>query len=239
MKIIKYLFIFAVCYLLLQRPFVTVVYQVEDDRQLPVHTKQVLGTQIPRKGADISYYQGQVNFVELAQHIDFVYIKATQGETYEDPAYQQNAVAVSETKLLHGAYHFFEPDMDPEAQARHFVHIVKGNGHSLPPMLDVEVSNNESVDSFKQAVSQWLKYVEQALGCTPIIYSYADFWSQYLGPEFNRYPFWLADYSEKPSPPAGVKNWRLWQYSSKGRLPGIEYGVDLDLLIDQELKCHV
>lgn len=210
--------------------------------QVPEHVKSQLGTtsHSAKQGLDIYYASGKVDFNELEkQKIEFVYLKATDGLNYTDPTYQQHVKALEKTQLLSGAYHFFRPADDAVKQAQQFVEQVHLSKHQLPPMLDVEKSGSLSPTEIKKAVKQWLSYVHTALKCKPILYANGYFWSEYLGVEFNQYAFWLADYATTPTLPDGLKNWRIWQYSEKGRIFGVQNTVDLDVLVNNEVHCHV
>lgn len=251
MKLVKYFLIAATIYLVWQRPFVPIHFE-KTKVTLPEHVSQQLGTQAGKAlhGIDISHFQGAVNFNSVAESgIKFVYLKATQGTDFVDPTYQDRISALQQLNsnnkqlkkepLLHGAYHFYQPAQDPVAQAQFFLKQVQNHKHSLPPMLDVEISQGTKPEEIQKGVTAWLAYVQQALNCKPILYSYGDFWTENLGAEFNSFPFWLADYAPHPSVPKGLLNWRLWQYQDKGRVPGIESTVDLDVLLSGEIGCHV
>jgi GH25 family lysozyme M1 (1,4-beta-N-acetylmuramidase) len=66
-----------------------------------------------------------------------------------------------------------------------------------------------------------------AAGYTPAVY-----FNQTLGylslelEELDEYAFWLASYNSKPG---FHYHFDLWQYTSKGRVPGIQGDVDLNL----------
>lgn len=246
MKLVQLGLLVSLLILILQRPFLDLSQQLmpahHAHKQLPTHVVKRMGMTVnnAKQGVDLSHFQGTVNFQEVANSgIHFVYLKATQGTDFIDPSYAAHITAIDKTALLHGAYHYFQPDQDPIAQAKYFLQQVQMSGHVLPPMLDVETTSNESPDSVRKGVAAWLEYVHKALNCRPILYSYGDFWQDNLGPAFNEYPFWLADYSAEPDVPAGLKNMRLWQYSDTGRVPGIENQVDLDVLVSGEVNCHV
>ena len=166
-----------------------------------------------------------------------MYLKATQGVSYVDPTYQTRMAELKNSTLLHGAYHFFEPNKSAEEQAKHFVEQVKQAKHTLPPVLDIEITQEVPPEKITEGVRAWLTYVQEELKCQPMLYSYGSFWEQYLS-EFNSYPFWLADYAKKPTPPDKSDNWRVWQYTDKARVPGIEHKVD-ENIIKRELTCHV
>lgn len=240
MKIIKCSFIFSILYLLTLWPDIH-KFEIIHNIFLPAHAENYFTLSATEKtqGIDISEYQGKVDFKILEKtSVRFVYIKATQGADYVDPTYIIHRNALSDSKLLSGAYHFYDPNDDPVTQAHHFVSQVKSSKHFLPPMLDVEQTGKLSPSEIKVGIKQWLDYVEKALDCRPIIYSYGDFWLENIGPSFNTYDFWLADYAEKAQPPEGLSNWRVWQYSSEGRLPGVQNSVDLDVVVAGELSCN-
>lgn len=228
------------------RPHVTFI-QSPKQHDLPPHVKQYFGISSKNKlrGVDISHYQGKVDFTTLInQKIDFVYLKATEGTEYTDPTYADHVSQIQKINKLkndsffNGAYHFYDPDKDSLEQASHFVSQVKSSGHNLPPVLDIEVTQDVEPETIKQDLILWLNHVEKALSCRPVLYSNGSFWSEILGKDFNKYSFWLADYAKKPTLPQGLANWHIWQYSSKGRLSGVENGVDLDVIVKEGLSCH-
>jgi GH25 family lysozyme M1 (1,4-beta-N-acetylmuramidase) len=45
-------------------------------------------------------------------------------------------------------------------------------------------------------------------------------------PRIKDYDFWLAEYNDKPS---YYYEFKIWQYSNTGRIPGIEGDVDLNI----------
>ncbi len=242
MKVVKYLLLALFIILIWKRPFIPLHNTTMQPKALPKHVVAQLGSgsHTALQGIDISHYDGRVQFNEVEKSgIDFVYLKATQGTDFIDPTYHEHVEALQTTRLLHGAYHYFQPNQDPIAQAQFFVSQVQDKEHILPPMLDVEVSMGVDPEALQKSVQAWLAYIHKALNCRPVLYSYGDFWLAYLGENFNQYPFWLADYATKPNFPKGLKNWRLWQYTDKGQVPGIEGRVDRDVLLKGELYCHV
>lgn len=250
MKVVKWILLALIAYVFINRPslvdLVDSQSHVSASDAFPDHVKTLLGTQSDTafKGIDLSHFNGEVDFNTLLSHVDFVYLKATQGTDYVDPTYQSHNQQLNEIKAdgsasFHtGAYHYFAPDEDAKAQALHFVSTVRDSGHTLPPALDVEVTQNTSSDDIKKGIKEWLDTVQQALGCKPIFYTYGDFWSENIGEQFNDYGAWLADYADKPTVPAAMKDWRIWQYTDKGTLPGVQNQVDLNVLVKDGLTCH-
>lgn len=240
MKLVRYGFYIVIIYIVFTRPVIVNIELVEVNA-LPTHVATFLGTtaKYNMQGVDVSHYQGDVNFKEVERSgIEFVYVKATEGVKYVDPRYHTNVEKLLDTSLLTGAYHFFRPDDDVIDQANHFISRVSHGKHTLPPMLDVEVSGTISRQELSSRVMQWLEYVEKKLQCRPVLFSNAGFWQQYLGPSFDKYIFWLSDYETSPKVPAGLTNWRIWQYSDTAKVKGISNNVDRNVIVKGDIGCH-
>ena len=185
-------------------------------------------------GLDLSHYNGSVNFAQLAAGgLAFAYLKASEGRFTKDPLYATNYAGFQQNQIPRGAYHFFYPQLDAQAQAANFLSVVTQlNAGDLPPVLDVEVSGEQSPSAIAAAMQQWLDAVQQSLGRTPMIYTAAGFWNTALGgtTSFASYPLWVAEYTGNSSPrlPTGFSNYVFWQYSQSGSVPGIASNVDLD-----------
>jgi lysozyme len=59
------------------------------------------------RGIDVSKYQGNINWTKVAKDstIRFVYIKATEGTSIQDPYYKTNIAKAKKAGLLVGSYH--------------------------------------------------------------------------------------------------------------------------------------
>jgi lysozyme len=176
-------------------------------------------------GIDISHHQGAVKWKRLlGNKVSFVYVKATQGQSYYDPRFAQNwkslATARSDGAAVHrGAYHFLSANTDAAAQAKNFVEVVGPLGpDDLPPCLDLEWDferangayvlddNGKYIDRWSkltsgeiiEKVKLWLEAVEQATGKKPIIYTNTHWWKSNIGPDLALAGFqlWISDYSK-------------------------------------------
>jgi lysozyme len=179
------------------------------------------------RGIDLSRYQGDVDWKEVQVNgVRFVYIKASEGTREVDPRFEENITGSKEVGIPLGAYHFFEPKEDPLSQARHFLQTYKLRPGDLPPVLDVEVTQGVSTKRLVAGVRAWLEEVEQRTGCRPMLYT--DFWfgQEYLEGAFGKYPLWVAAYEPVPRIPEGWSHWTFWQFSSRGRLAGVDGRVD-------------
>jgi len=185
-------------------------------------------------GIDVSHYQGTVMWDKVANSgKSFAITKATGGENYTDPNFIRNWYEIRKHELIRGAYHFFYAGDDPEIQAKHFLKTVgKIRKNDLPPILDIEISDQETSDTLKERALVWLSTVEKKTKRRPIIYTDKTFAKEFLSdPRFGQYYLWLADYSdENPTPPLAWKDrkWFLLQYTQDGQVEGVDGKVDLN-----------
>jgi lysozyme len=185
--------------------------------------------QTPLKGIDVSHYQGDIAWDEVAQdEIMFAYAKATQGLHTVDAQFANNSRNARDNNILLGAYHFFQPDEDPVKQALHFLSQNPAPSGALPPAVDVETASRSS-DNLAQSVVTFIQTVTEKTGCAPVIYSSLSFWNAHLKDKVPDALLWLAEYRSGPEPAAGAPDWVFWQHDDKGQINGISGHVDLNL----------
>lgn len=186
-------------------------------------------------GIDISHYQGDIDW-ELLQNamiescpVRFILIKATEGTSRIDPKFNDNFNQAREYGFIRGAYHFYSNKSSSRDQAYFFLDNVNLEDGDLPPVLDVEHKpKGESVEDFQRDVLTWLHIVEDRYHAKPIIYTYYKFKMAYLNdPVFDDYPYWIAHYYVDKIEYNG--EWRFWQHTDAGRLPGIKGYVDFNV----------
>jgi len=186
------------------------------------------------QGIDVSGWQGNVNWQSVKNDgYSFAFVKATEGTGFTDQQFAQNWQGTKNAGVVRGAYHYFHPDLDPVAQANHFINTIGTLApNDLPPVLDLEHADNLSATTVLSKAQQWLDVVENTTGRKPIVYTYPSFWKDNLGntQQFSDYPLWIANYTSASGPivPGGWKNWTFWQYSDSGRVNGISGNVDLN-----------
>jgi lysozyme len=187
-------------------------------------------------GIDISHYQGAIDWELLRDQgtiddcpIRFVMIKATEGSTKVDARFEENFNMARDYGFTRGAYHYFSTQSTASAQATHFINTVKLERGDLPPVLDVEQKpRSQSVSDFQTSVLEWLQRVENYYGVKPILYTYYKFKMDYLNDSvFNQYPYWIAHYYVDSLEYQG--DWKFWQHTDAGRLPGIKGPVDFNI----------
>ena len=190
-------------------------------------------------GVDVSAHQAEIDMNTLKeQNIEFIYIKATEGSTWQDDRFADNWENAKKAGLLSGAYHFFSYDSEGRSQAENFIKTVgpdlKGR---LLPVVDVEYYGDkeqnppEKTEVVKE-LRIYLKMIEDEYGVKPLIYTRSDIYEKYLKGEFDEYKKWMSSVYT----PLGWNykdDWYIWQYLNRGELAGYTGGekyIDLNVL---------
>lgn len=192
------------------------------------------------KGIDISH-NNNVEWDKLDPNIQFVYCKASQGAGFKDPLFNSYWQHLKATQLHRGAYHFLTVDQSAQDQANNFLSrgVDFSEPNVLPPMLDIEdqvpASLNHDIlankQSFIQLATDWISIVERETERKVVIYSYKNFFEEYLNNHsWPSNPLWLASYqTNPPGLPVGYSKYDIWQYSEDGTIEGSFHGGEFDL----------
>ena len=184
-------------------------------------------------GIDVSHYQGDINWKMLKQTrqgkfpVEFIFMKATEGGDFSDDRFVANFDSAKVHGFIRGAYHFYNPKTDADKQADFFIRSVKLEPGDLPPVLDIEMKSKD-MKKLQEDLKIWLRKVEDHYGVKPIIYASYKFKTKYLNDSiFNTYPYWIAHYYVDSVRYQG--EWKFWQHTDVGTLPGIDEKVDLNV----------
>jgi len=185
-------------------------------------------------GIDISRYQGKINWKQVkamdidSVHIWFVFIKATEGISRQDDRFRENWLEAGKAGLIRGAYHYFYSTRDPVLQAKNFESEVRLKPGDLPPVLDIEISNDQPDSIIQNSALAWLKEIRAHYGVNPIIYTNIRFYNRHLGEQFDRFPLWVSHFYLDQLPETG-RDWEFWQHSDSGLVNGISTRVDFNV----------
>ncbi len=176
-------------------------------------------------------YSGKAKSYTYARPVDFVYMKATEGESHKDTKYLEYVQNARTHYIPKGAYHFFKENVGAAAQMRNFFSVAVFDRGDMPPALDVEldpkVAKNYGEKRLRDSILVCLKMMEEHFGVRPIIYTGDRARSSYMDDDcFAGYDFWLARYGKEPQ----NEKYRMWQFSQGGQMSGLkrEYDIDLD-----------
>jgi lysozyme len=188
--------------------------------------------------------------------VRFAYIKQTQGNRIYDSQFDKHWKGVSDTKILRGVYHVYEP-LVLAKQQMNFINPVCPLSAELPFALDVEIDLQATNAYLLKEVHDFLVLLEEHFGRKPIIYTGKWWWEPNMSPAapwVGNYDFWIASYpyaagrvdltwEQLPTIlPTGwapaVTNGRkpiIWQFSGdKFFLPGISGALDLNMFDGDE-----
>ncbi len=185
-------------------------------------------------GVDISKWQGDVDFEALkAAGNRFVIIKATEGGDHVDERFAANWAGAKAAGLHYGAYHFVYWCRPAHEQAEWFKQHIPNDPNAMPPVLDLEWNGASRTcpgkldpEVAREKIAIMLKELEAHTGKKPIIYTDITFHKDVLEGYFNEYPFWLRSVASDPEAKYVNRRWAIWQYTTTGRVPGIQGNVD-------------
>jgi len=185
-------------------------------------------------GIDVSRYQKKISWERVAEmkvdsiHLGFAFMKATQGNGWVDSRFERNWYHAKRVGMVRGAYHFFNVHESGRSQAHNYMQLVKLSPGDLPPVVDIEQLKGVPIEEIRTNLKTWLDAVEHHYRVKPIIYTYADFYEDYLLGFFDEYPLWIAHYHSGKKPRTS-RNWHFWQHNEDGRVNGIEAAVDFNV----------
>ena len=183
------------------------------------------------RGIDVSEWQGDIDWdAVVADGIKFAFIRASDGN-YMDQYFEENWREAERVGLIRGVYQYFRAGVDASTQVQTVLDRIGEIGPMiLPPVIDIETLDDESEAQLWARVAQWIEMIESATGVTPIVYTYPYFWRTHApAGNWSDYPLWIANYEvDCPDVPDDWSRWTFFQYSSTGRVSGIEGNVDLN-----------
>lgn len=179
-------------------------------------------------GIDLSHYQGQVFWETVGGNtkMAYVYLKATEGGDRIDEKYERNIELAHRYGLKVGSYHFFRPKSPLIQQMQNFRMQCRPGEQDLIPMIDIETTGGLSTKEFCDSLFAFLGMVEQTYRQQPLIYTYRNFYNKHLLGQLDDYKLMIAMYTEEEPVLADGRDITMWQYTSKGRIVGINGYVD-------------
>ncbi len=179
-------------------------------------------------GIDLSHYNKVASWSDIeTARIAFVILKATDGLDYLDPTFAQRFRTLGDAGMIRGAYHFYETDDDPAAQADWFIRNVALAPGDLPPIVDIERVKAPVTTDLQAGFRTFLQRIEAHYGTRPIIYTGPAFWDHVMKEVLPDYPLWVAEYgTDAPTIPDGWQTWTLWQYTETRSVKGIDGHTD-------------
>ncbi|REE68672.1 lysozyme [Paenibacillus taihuensis] len=192
---------------------------------------------------DVSHHQNVIDWGKVrADGVEGAFIKATDGRLGVDSNFSSNATDARAAGLPVGFYHFGHPEVNNAiAEAKHFAETVRGFESQFPHVLDVEgdAGKLKSAELTKWCIA-WLTEVQRLTGHRTMIYTSASFARTSLGKDLGRWPLWIAHFGVNTPMDNGTWNtWAVFQYTSSGRIDGINSSVDMNAMEKSFFDNHV
>lgn len=186
-------------------------------------------------GIDVSRHQGDIDWDSVNPHIDFSMIRAGFGKNNIDAKARRNVSECERLGIPYGLYWFsyaLHPEM-AKKEAEYLIEFIGEHKPEYPIVYDFEYdtvthATKKGVSINRQFVldctEEFCRTLEEH-GFYAMFYTNRDYYQRYYQASkvAEKYDMWYARYSQS----AGRKV-TLWQYSDKGKLPGISGYVDLD-----------
>ena len=188
-------------------------------------------------GIDVSNHQGDIDWETVKNSgVEFAFIRIGFGHNreakiMEDEKFRQNLEGARNAGLNVGLYFYSYASeiWEAEEQANWIVKTLNGEKIDLPIVFDYETwksfpTYNINIVDLNKVAKRFLDILHDN-GYEGMNYSS----KYYLNTIWNisEYPTWLAHYVSKTN---YDKNFKAWQFSNTGEVPGINGFVDLDVL---------
>lgn len=188
------------------------------------------------KGIDVSSYQGKPDWTKVKNSgIKFAILRIHQ-KSGIDTSFEHNYKGCKSNGILIGGYKYSYALTPAQAidEAEDVLSVLCGRGLDFPVFYDLEWAQQRSFG--KQAIENiavaFLTRIKKA-GYKVGIYCNLDWYNNVLSDALKQYDCWIARYpasdngsvQERLRPNVGVG----WQYSSKGKVNGINGNVDMNV----------
>ena len=200
------------------------------------------GQVVSHKGIDVSKHQGNIDWTKVAADgVEFAFIRVglrgygTEGKLVEDEYFEQNVKGALQAGIKVGVYFYSQAITDEELleEANLVLEKVKPYNIELPIVFDVEKvsggkgrANELSVEERTRLTALFCQTIQDA-GYKPMIYHNMEMGTLMLDlGQLEQYDKWFAYYNDDLCYPYAYK---VWQYSEKGAVDGINEEVDLNI----------
>ena len=193
-----------------------------------------------RFGIDVSKWNGDIDWDKVkADGVEFVMIRCgyrgnTTGSLIEDPNFLSNIRGAKAAGIKVGVYFFSQAVNEVEAVEEASMVIALCTGYELdyPVIIDSESAGGNGradaldVEMRTKVCKAFCETIANA-GYDAGVYASRSWYNSKLEVEkLNKYRIWLAEYR---STPLYSGYYDMWQYTSKGKINGIEGNVDLNI----------
>lgn len=191
-------------------------------------------------GIDVSKWQKEIDWDKVKNEgVDFAIIRcgyrgSVTGSLVEDPYFEQNIKGARAAGIKVGVYFFTQAVNEVEAveEASMVISLVRDYELQYPVFIDTEgAGGNGRADSLnveeRTAVCEAFCATVKNAGLEAGVYASRNWYNNKLTANtLESYAIWLAEYR---SVPLYQGYYQMWQYTSKGKINGINGNVDLNV----------
>ena len=200
------------------------------------------GAVISHKGIDVSSHQGAIDWNQVAADgVEFAFVRAVfrgygSGKLVEDEQFDANMQGAIAAGVKVGVYVFSQAINEEEILEEANLVLEKVAPYQLdcPIVFDVEMVSGDgrmnylSAEERTSLVLLFCKTIEES-GHRVMIYHNTEMAAVKVNiAALEQYDKWYASYSSKMFYPY---EYRVWQYSDKGKVQGIKGDVDMNLCV--------
>ncbi len=195
-------------------------------------------------GIDVSSHQKEIDWQKVADSgVEFAMIRlgyrgyGSEGTLNMDPYFQQNLIGAAAAGLKIGVYFYSQAISAAEAaeEAQFVLDALGGFPLTYPVVYDWETvsadgARTKGLDNtiLTDCAITFCESVAAAGYGTMIYYNLPVGYNHYQLDRLTAYDKWFAQYTSKNQPDM-YYDYRIWQYTDSGSVPGIEGKVDMNL----------
>lgn len=189
-----------------------------------------------KNGIDVSEWQGNIAWGEVAKHVDFAILRAGYGRlaSQVDKCFHSNYDRAKASDVPLGAYWYSHAKSADEArlEAHACLEVLKGKKFEYPIYFDVEEQATLALGraAVCEIITAFCSELEKAgyfVGVYMSAYPLTNLTDDRIK---SRYAVWVAHYGV--SKPSYNYKYGMWQRTSEGKIDGIAGNVDID-------ECYV
>lgn len=199
-----------------------------------------------KKGIDVSKYQKNINWSAVAADgVEYAFVRVgcrgygAKGTLVLDEKFGENALGATEHGIKLGVYFFSQAISVDEAleEARLVVKAIKDYDVTYPVAIDIEKVQGQKARQDKltkeartEIAIAFCEYIKEA-GYTPMVYGDLETFESLIDAEkLSEYDFWISEVDGKMTFPY---EFAVWQYSHKGKVPGIKPETSLSISLKE------
>ena len=186
-------------------------------------------------GVDVSAYQGKINWEAVKDDgISFAMIRcgyrgSTQGTIVQDKYFSRNIIGATGAGLDVGVYFYSLADNTDEAieEAAYVINAIRDYDVVYPIAFDLEENRPGMTQKKRTDIANAFCHVIEQNGYKAMVYGNRHWLAKYYDMRYlTDYDTWLAQYHTATNYKYAF---RMWQYSNKGSVNGINGRVDMNI----------